>query len=195
MKESWRYFFGLIVLVLLLSLALSNSSLVYAAVIDPIARVLWLILRLFLTVNQGIYWALLLFVVFLVGLRMTPERKETDNHRTYSVAGHQEDRTAFWEAQICAAEDDVNARASLQLSLDELQSSITALVDGDEQKEIHLPPAASKTLAIWKRPGLYRPRNAPSGSKLEQSLGQILDSMETTLEIPHEPPTKNPHER
>ena len=154
-------------------------------------------------INQDVYWALLILTVFAFGLRMVPSRQENYGRpASYSRPPLLEDRVAYWEALLHSAADNANARLTLQHNLNDLHSSIDAFVENDGQKEVSLLPTKpglwQKIVAKWRRSFLDRVlpiRRAHLDSEFEKNINQILDSMETTMEIQNDQSSSNPDER
>lgn len=185
MKTSLRYLLGSLALVLLVVLAFLNQAFFFTALIAPLTRILWLIYRTLLIVDQLVYWALLVLAAFIVGLRILPARQEPLRRPSETQTPQLDDRAAYWEALLQSAGDDPNARLALQRELEKLRRSVEALVEDSGQGEISLPPVQNglrrRLRAIWKHvsPGRMPAREYAG---LDKSVDIILRSMETQLE-------------
>lgn len=173
MKRAGPYLLVLALFVAGLVAAILDWPLFYTTVVDPIARILWLVERVFLVLDQQVYWILLLFAGFILGALMIPNRTESYHRSANPQPLPIENRVAHWEALLRSAETEADARLSLQLSLQNLQNSIRALVDMDESGEILLPPPR-RSLGLGKF----------SQKKWMRSVEPILVSMETAMEMP-----------
>lgn len=192
MKLSVRYLALLLGLAVLLALALFNQPLVMAWLVAPIARFLWLIVRTFLSIDQGIYWILLVFTVFILTLWMIPGRQEVYRRPSYGQTGEQEDRVAYWSALLEAADESVEGRLQLQSRLRGLQESVDALAEDSARAEIRLPAfrPGLRQMRLLKQGRAWLRRLQPQhrgrlSGELAQHVGPILDSMEKRLEIPY----------
>jgi len=196
MKKARRYFPYILVLLLCLFIFL-NRSFFYNNLVDPITRILWLIVRLFLTFDQEVVWTFLIIIVITLGLIMIPSQQENYVQSGSSNASQINDRAEFWQLQFWSADNDTVNRLSLQQNLEGLHRSVHELVDGDEGKEIILPipKTTAWQLITVKLKNLFdripTKRKKYQDSELESTINQILESMETLMEIQNDQSSSN----
>lgn len=202
MKRSWRNFIFFVTLVVLLGIGFLKQPLVFTYLINPFTQTIWLIIRMFLMIDQSVYWLILIIAVFILALWMAPIRQEKRIHPTYLDSPHLEDRVAFWEKLLRSADDNLNARLSLQSSLNDLYVAIDAIMEGHGHKDVDLPQSKAnlwyRKWTNWERSVLYRwhPAHKESlDSQLQESVNQILDSMETIMEIQNDQFSNHPNDR
>ena len=193
MKGSLRYRLLFLGMLLLVGLCLLNPSLLTTYVIDPLTRFAWLVIRTFLVIDQRVYWTLLIFSAFVFILRIFPTRTPAPPRPAYLDSTLPEDRTAYWEALLRSAEDDVNARATLQQELMNLSRSVHSLTNGGGVTPLELPPVSGsprrKPLEGKRQFFLGRPLQKPADQQrkqLENSVAAILESLESKVEINHD---------
>jgi len=185
----------------LLGLGFAFPAWVMDYLIDPITRLVWLTIRGFWMIDQKIYWGILVFAVMILVLRIIPTQPEEGHSSAYADLPLPEDRLDYWGRLIRTAEVDADGRASLQRNLDELQATLDPLGNGDgENTAIRLPSHRGllrRLLATANRL-LHSPRGGHPkrlNSDLEESISQILDSMESSLEINHDETSRDHHDR
>jgi len=197
MKRSKRYFPYILLLLSFCLLIFLNRSFFYNNLVDPITRILWLIVRLFLTFDQEVVWTFLIIIVITLGLIMIPSQQENYVQSGSSNASQINDRAAFWQLQFRSADNDTVNRLSLQQNLEGLHRSVHELVGGDEGKEIILPIPKTTTwqLITVKLKNLFdripTKRKKYRDSELESTINQILESMETLMEIQNDQSSSN----
>ena len=117
---------------------ISEPGIFSSYIIEPVARILWLIYRTLLSVDQEIYWALLILAALILLLYMFPEYREHSIRPAYHNSMRLNDRVAEWEALLESAEESENACLELQQELENLRRSIDVLTEGNEDEEIRL---------------------------------------------------------
>ena len=180
----------LLALVLLITAAILFWPAVFQMVIDPIARVFWLLARLFLMVDQEVYWILLIFAGFVLAAWMIPGRRDTYNPAYTDHSAQSVDRIESWKALLESTRDNPDSQAALQRRLEDLQATVYSLVDGDEPESIHIAterpihqPGSLAALVGRGLPRRFRNQNKLIDAKLIASVDQIITSLETALEI------------
>lgn len=160
----------------------------YANLIDPITRILWLIVRLVRAFDQEVIWNLIIFIVVMVEIRILSNHQENESQSAYSKSDQAQDRISFWEHEFSSADADASDRLSLQHDLEELSDSINEIVNGGDISEISLPKLKTK---IWHRlleKGLAvfscqsKRKTKFQDTELEGKLNQILETMESKME-------------
>lgn len=190
MKLHRRFFVFFLALLLLLGLAYVYRAFFITYLIEPIARILWLVYRTFLTVNQEVYWGLLILTALVLILRLIPAKPEISYRLAYLRAVQEIDRVKVWENLLKSAEESESDRIALQHELEALNKSIGALVEGNDEKCILLPPFRSgfqryiayvrKSISLSR---IFKHKRVHEATELEKSVDITLKSIETKLEI------------
>ncbi|MCC6146695.1 MAG: hypothetical protein IT308_03930 [Anaerolineaceae bacterium] len=170
-----------------------RTEIVHTYVIDPTARILWLFYRTLRSIDQEIYWFLLIFSVLLLIFRVLPESKEFSTRPAYENPNQNQDRILFWETLINAAETDQYDRLRLQRSLQTLSQSIGDISCNNEDSIIHLPLIKTgfrrwiqQTSYSMPIPRFVQRKKTQSDTELEKSIAQTLNAMERQIEINHD---------
>lgn len=192
MKASKRHII-LFTIVLLLSLIFYLfRSFFFINLVDPLSRILWLGIRSFRAIDQNVIWIILVAMVFIAGILMIPGDKHYHLRSSYLYSNkskQSEDRVTFWKHQFQMAEKNVESRLSLQQNLEELSLSINELNEDNQRQQISLPMyklepwqlVSEKWLNLIKR--IMSKEEKFVDSRLERSIHQYLDFMESLMEI------------
>lgn len=192
MNIRWRYILFSLALTLLIVLAYWFQAYFHAFVIKPIAGILWLVYRTLSTVNQEVYWALLILTTLILIFGMTPNQNEGLDRLAYQSSIHENNRVAYWGGLLKSAEESENDRLALQRKLEALNRSIEALTEGNNEEDILLPPfRCNFQRRIWLAwmsfylSRLIQRTVAHETTELEKHVDIIVKSMETQLEVHH----------
>ena len=193
MKIPRRVILFSLALVLLLSFAIWNRALFITCFIEPIARILWLIYRTLLSVDQEIYWALLILSALPLTLRMFPDHTESSILSAYQYSIQENDRVAYWETLLKSAIKSERDQLVLQRNLETLQRSISAQSIENDEEGFLIPPFKigfqQRIQTVWKSLPLSKigqRKGVHKATELEKCVDGILQSMETQLEIHHD---------
>lgn len=193
MKSPWRAIFLSLGLLVLVGLAFWTRTFFITYMIEPIARIFWLIYRTLLSVDQEIYWVLLILSALLLTIQMVPDRTEPSIRSAYQYTVQENDRVAYWESLLKAAQKSERDQLALRRNLEVLQRSISAQFSETDEEGILMPPFKigfrQRIQAVWKSLTLSRisqGKEAPRATELEKCVDDILKSMETILEIHHD---------
>jgi len=188
MKEQLRNVLVLAVFVLL-GFYFWKTEVLATYLVEPIARVLWLFIRILQSVDQDIYWFLLIFTILPLIIRMLPVTAEYSIKPAYKSSYQKNDRVMYWEAQIKAAERDKYDRLRLQRSLQTIAQSIEDLFSRNDKAIILLPSIKRGCLEWVRKVNVFLPlfqhtqqKKAHHDSELEKCIDQILKSMENQME-------------
>jgi signal transduction histidine kinase len=163
---------------------------VYAYVIDPIVRIFWFVARLFLMIDQEVYWILLIFLSLGLLLWIVPRgQEELELTQKYADNARAESGLARWLTLYEQAAENPDALDKLELELGELEREIAALsLDRDEAEPgqaarvaLHhgLERRGSFAGLIARLPGMKRRRK----EKLLHEADQAIAKMESRLEM------------
>ncbi len=98
--SNWKkYGYWLLVLIILLALVIGFHSSVTAYIIEPIAVLLWVGWRTILTVDQSIYWFILIAICSVFILRLFPTWKRKARP-AYSYNYASRNRVEYWQALL-----------------------------------------------------------------------------------------------
>jgi len=188
----WRYILLSLGLMLLLGLAYWFPVYFHAYLIKPITAILWVVSRTFMSVDQEVYWALLILATLILMLHMIPNKPEGFYRSDFHNSIHENNRVAYWEALLKSAEESENDRLALQRKLGALNQSIGALAEGNNEEDILLPPSSKnfrrRIRVAWMSFSLSRliqPKEVHEATELEKHVDIIVKSMEIQLEIHH----------
>lgn len=151
-----------------------------AAVIRPLALALWSVWRVLLSIDQRIYWQLLIFAAFLLALRALPERGERleRKYRPDEAAS----RVETWRGLFRPAARTPHAPEALAGELKKLSNAVDA--------ELGLPLSPRATAAHrsalfslpWLPPAL-RAQLDPDFRAATDAARATLTELEQRLEI------------
>ena len=182
-----------LVVVLLLGLAIWNRTFFVVYFIEPIARVVWLIYRTFLSIDQETYWILLILVAVSLAILTIPNQKESSVRSAYRYSTQENDRVVYWETLLKSAIKSGNDQLVLQRNLETLQRSISGQSIGNDEEDVLLPPFKNgfqqRIQTVWNSlpfSKIGRRKEGHQATELEKSVGDILEFMETQLEIHHD---------
>jgi len=201
MKTPGRKFLYIFLSIVLCLIVFLLRSFFYDNLVDPIARIFWLIARLLLSIDQVILWIILIILVLFVGLLIFPNEQQNKIRSSYVNSNQIEDRITYWKMKFLSADRNAYARDSLQQKLEELAASIEELLGRNQKCEISLPKLKTKTLQIFgdMLTNFFK-RISTNGNKfldreLERSLNHSLDSMESLMEIQYDQKSNSPKNR
>jgi len=164
---------------------------VYRNLIDPIARVAWLVIRSLLSIDQEVFWLCIIILALILSLMIIPIDKQPNTRSAYSYSNKVEDRASFWKMQFLLADKNIDSRGALQKNMDDLSDALDELIDLDKSDEniknsSRIDPIESGIFnhAMWiNLMARFRPKTDKFVDKrLERNLKQILDSMESKME-------------
>lgn len=97
LKQSWPL---LLFLGSLIGLAFGFRSFFLTNFIEPIAIVCWAVWRIVASVNQNIYWMILIFVCTLLLIRLIPSGKANSPNPAYTYRHQSPSRVIYWQTLI-----------------------------------------------------------------------------------------------
>ena len=112
----WQYLAALAALSAGLALSLISPTWLVTNFINPMALLLWAVVRVFLSVHQTVYWAGLIFLAFFLALRILPQRPVVYKH--YPTGEEEQiSRVAHWYNLIRSAPTDAGKEQALKTEL------------------------------------------------------------------------------
>ena len=144
-----------LILMLLVVLLISFRSFLMDYVIEPIALLFWAIWRIISSVDQIVYWVVLIvFCAFLI-IRLIPSEKDNSSNPVYNQIYKPPNRVEYWQTLIDESMLGKNKSEYLRNRMKELVITIIsqveqpAITDVDEMVATgipSLPPAARQYL-------------------------------------------------
>lgn len=192
MKIKIRILFSIFLILLLGLIVFLLRSFFYKNLVEPIIYFIWLIIRILLSINQEVFWVILILLVTFVGLLIFPKEQQNKIRSSYLYSNKVENRVTYWKGKFQSADKDTYGRESLQQNLEDLVISNTNLHGNMNGSEICKPNLKAKPwyLFLVKGLSLFKSKSQMSDSfsdsELERNLNQILDSMESQLEMQNE---------
>jgi hypothetical protein len=199
------YMFPLLALALLVALVDSFRTFFVTNIIQPIALMCWAIWRIIISVDQSVYWIVLIVVCSIPVLRLIPRDNAHRPKAAYDYKYQTRNRVEYWKTLITDAtlgkEDAENLRESLKKLLGSVIPHIegadpTDLEEATEIEKVPLSPRArrfllssneSKYLSIISvSPRWLRKWVAKFTARDSTALNEILEWMETEMEISHD---------
>ena len=197
MESLKRYILPFIVLSCLVGMAVDFRSFFMANIIEPIAVLCWAVWRIISSVNQNIYWMILIVICSILVIRLIPPGKAKLSNPAYNYRYISPNRVEYWqklmEESILGKEESERFRVNLE----NLLMSVTA--KGRRQLSLKatrflLPPKESngafslnhhldimslipKRLRRWA--GKFVPQDTTA-------IAEILDYMEIEMEMSHD---------
>jgi hypothetical protein len=201
-----------LILIFLMSLAIGFRSFLMANFIEPVAYLCWAIWRVVASVNQNIYWAILIVICSILMLRLLPTGKDNTAGSAYHYTYTPPNRVEYWKTLLHKAELDQGEAENLRENLRRLLASVIAqekrsgLVELEKLIETGTVPLSHKT-----RDFLFPAKGMNGTSFLRQrlaiasfvpkrfqrwagkfirqdiaALDEILERMEIEMEITHD---------
>lgn len=144
MRSTYRILnFGIAILLLIIIL-LPGRGIAIHYVVDPITRILWWMIRIFLSIDQKFYWTILIFLIFIFCIYLIPSK---DNHKTpsaYKDPPQKEDRFQFWKRIVSSAHKNDADRMVLQSNLNQLQKEVSLLCENSGIDQFQLTPITKR---------------------------------------------------
>jgi len=191
--KNWQKALFFILVLILLGIVIIRPELIIVSVVQPIAKVLWLIYRTVLMIDQVVYWGLLAVGALILFLRMIPGRKDGFKKAEYQEIVHQENRLIYWSDLIRRAPGNLAARSLLRNNMERLIGETNDFLD--EENEINFEISLQRKNAWirkipWGFKVLFQKIQANYENnvdrQLKAELERVLTQLESKLEIPNE---------
>lgn len=121
----------ILLLVVALTFVLRTTLLTY--LIEPIAALLWIAWQIVSSIDQQIYWALLITLCAILVFGLIPIRKQKPSKSAYTYANASQSRLEFWRSALKDAPRGKNEREFLR---DNLKNLFIAVVSQSERSEL-----------------------------------------------------------
>lgn len=211
MDSRKRYVLPLLVLISIAGIAIGFRSFIMANIIEPIAVLCWALWRIIASVNQSIYWLLLIVICLVLVFRLVPVENDNRPNPTYTYRYKSPNRVQYWQTLIHESILGREEGERLRVNLENLFTSVNAKSgrsgskDSDEvmakgQRQLSL--RATRLLFpqkrsagtffqdhrldirsfIPKRLQMYAGKFVPQDTT---AIAEILEYMETEMEMSH----------
>lgn len=110
----------LFILFLFVSLVVIFRSSLLTNIVEPVVLILWLFWRIISSVDQSIYWVILIIFCTILVIRIIPYRKERTSNSAYDYSYTPVSRVEYWQKLIIDADLGKNESEYLRDSLKEL---------------------------------------------------------------------------
>ncbi len=121
-----RYIPPLLVLISLAGTAVGFRSFFMANIIEPIAVLCWALWRIVTSVNQNIYWVILIIVCLIMAHRLIPVGKDRLPNPAYSYKYKSPNRVEYWQTLITESALGEGESERLRANLENLLISVDA---------------------------------------------------------------------
>jgi len=219
MKARNRYFLGIGLLTVTAVLVVVFWPMVYDTLILPVALLLWAFLRVFLSLDQTVYWVLLIGVGFLITIRSLSVDTAVRTEGMQPVTRLPASRVAAWRAMIASGNRSREARLTLQKSMTGLLLSgaaneergqpgfmqdpddilrrmlpdrLSAFFSADRTGKAYWPSTGWRALPGRVKSWIHRSTRRPPIDTFD-SIEEILHHLEMYLEKPNESTHTPPH--
>lgn len=206
-----RYILPVLVLIFLTGSAVVFRSFFMANIIEPIAVLFWGIWRIIASVNQSIYWTVLIILCLSLVLRLIPMETDSQPNPAYTYKTKSPNRVEYWQTLINESVLGREEGEQLRVNLENLLKSVnaksgqTGSKESDEviakgQRQLSLrarrllfPQKRSEgTLSLQHRFDIKSliPKRLPGWARKfvpqdTTAIAEILEYMETEMEMSH----------
>lgn len=176
MNNSRRTIFGILLFGLILLTGILLRSVILEYFVRPMALLLWMINRVFISVDQVVYWfGLILVILFIIFTRITIGTKDMETF--YHFTGYSAlENIHQWRTMILTTQEQADQKNLLKQSLANLLKDVYAskqpnrapweIYDALEQGDIPLPDSIRTFLML----------NQKEPPSLIQRMGQIIQA-------------------
>lgn len=198
-----------LILIILVSLAIGFRAFLMANIIEPVAYLCWAIWRAVASVNQNIYWVILIIICSIIMIRFIPSGKDDPAGSAYRYTYKSPNRVEFWNTLIQNAMLGKEEAESLRDGLKKLFVSALSQVERSNGRDLEerveagnvslsestrqylFPPKAQDKIKSASRlhgimslaPGWFQRWVVKFTRQETASIDEILKYMETELEI------------
>lgn len=142
-----KYLRPFLVLGLFLSLVIRFQSFIMINIIEPITIMLWAFWRIISSVNQNIYWIILIICCSILVIRLFPAENSNILNPTYNYKHRSQSRVEYWQSLLINAMMDKDGIEYLRFNLKEL---LLCMIDQEQQSN----PTSSEKVALLGKAAL-----------------------------------------
>ncbi|MEN6435295.1 MAG: hypothetical protein ABFD58_05690 [Anaerolineaceae bacterium] len=188
MIKKRSFWISLLILAPFLLLLIFNRTILNEYFIDPITKLVWLLISILRSVDQNIYWVLLVITAAIIVPLLLPEHTDRHAHTAYQEYPLLDDRLSYWKKLYKSAEGNLDDRKKLQRALCEIRKSVNEIKGCGSNEDIPVLdiPFPNSPRKIQKLLSFVNPVRKKSKGKYEMCINEILETLETDLEIKHD---------
>lgn len=209
LKQSWTL---LLFLGSLVGLAIGFRSFFMTNIIEPIAILCWAVWRIVASVNQNIYWMILIFVCTLLLIRLIPSGKANLPNPAYTYRHKPPSRVEYWQTLIRDAVLGKDKTEYLGDNLKKLFFSAFAKIEQSHPRNMQEIMATRKISLSLKAQSLLLSQKGTEGGRFSNhrldvftiiskrvrkwagkfarrdaaAISEILEYLETEMELGHD---------
>ena len=148
-----KYLLPLFILLLFVSLVGIFRSSLLTNIVEPVVLILWLFWRIISSVDQSIYWVILIIFCTILVIRIIPSRKEQPSNSAYDYSYTPVNRVEYWQKLLIDADLGKNETEYLRDSLEELLMTVITQAErsgSSDSKNMVSERSASLPLAVQR---------------------------------------------
>lgn len=203
--ESFRkYLLPLLILLILVGLAIGFRDFFFAYVIQPVALLFWAAWRIALSIDQRVYWTLVLVFCVLLAINFLLSRNDDTPRSAFNEKRQVLNRIEYWQSLMSESslgkQESEQLRESLKTLLDTVANSEAINSEGIlsewreplsfEAKDYLFPPQKKpnnlRVSILELLPGWFRKAVGNFTHRDEAVIDEILHWMEMEMEIDNE---------
>lgn len=146
MSNLKKYLRPFLVLSLFLGLTIGFRSFLMINIIEPIAAMFWAFWRIISSVNQNIYWVILIIFCAILVIRLVPAGNNNTTNSAYNYKHSSQSRVEYWQSLLTSATMEKDGIERLRSNLKEL---LQRIIDEEEQSN---PTSSEKIALLGKTP-------------------------------------------
>lgn len=196
MRKNWRYVVSAFLVIWVVLAFIFFKSFLTVNFVQPLQHILWPLIRTLQTVDQKIFWTLLILAGAYLVIRLVLYEHAENEKSAYPDHPVSENRVTYWESIIHSARKDTDNRVMLEKKLKLFYESITESVSDSEIGNNSQMNSFQNKMKTEQSPHLLSrfKNNHKQVNDFDKDLNQLLISMETKLEIHHEQNTNRDNE-
>jgi hypothetical protein len=188
MIKKRSFWISLLILAPFLLLLIFNRTILNEYFIDPITKLVWLLISVLRSLDQNIYWVLLVITAAIIVPLLLPDHTDQHAHTAYQEYPLLDDRLSYWNKLYKSAEGNLDDRKKLERALCEIRKSVNEIKGFGSNEDIPILDITfpNSPRRIQKLLSFLNPAGRKSKGKYEMCINEILETLETDLEIKHE---------
>jgi len=114
MKPRLKKILLIIIFIVITTFFIFNVNIFYDWFINPFSKILWTIINLFLSIDQRIYWFLVIFGFLFLGIFVIPTIRINSGSQQSKINSEQQNRLDYWKAKIKSAKENDSDRILIE---------------------------------------------------------------------------------
>jgi hypothetical protein len=165
-----------------------NQAIITEYLIEPIAKLVWLFIHVLQSIDQKVYWVLLVIAAAIMALFLLPENVDKHDQTAYQEYPIMDDRLSFWKKLFKSAKTNFDDRKKLLDKLCEINNSFREVKDTKNIEDLSsqndiFPPLNKKVQMINR---IFPHRRKKSMKQYDLYINEFLESLEKDMEGKHE---------